>query len=104
MLIAGDFNLLPEGDDPARLGGEAGEYTGGPSPLRLLRAAGLVSAVPEAELLEARHRTYLPPGAGAPDRALDYAFGRGVRFLGAEVLEIPAWLSDHRPLRVEFEV
>ncbi len=97
-LLGGDFNLLPPGDDPKRLGAEAAEYADHPSPLLPLFARGR-SVFPEASLLGADQRTYLPPGANEPDRVLDWLFvSPHLTVERAWVEPIPAWLSDHRPI------
>lgn len=37
-----------------------------------------------------------------PMTTIDHCFGRGVQFLSRQAL--PVWLSDHRPIRIEFAV
>ncbi len=98
-LLAGDFNALPPGDDPSRLGKDAGMY-GTPSPLGPLYDTA-VSAVPIAAHRDEpeRWRTWVPYGAPYPQRALDHAFAsRGGRFTDVEVDRAAMDLSDHLPL------
>lgn len=98
FVLAGDLNLLPPGDDPARLGAEAAEYADQPNPIEAL-IPRFRSAVPPARLLEPSLRTYFPPRARAPDRVLDYLFvGDGVEVLDAGPLDVGPDLSDHLPL------
>ena len=97
-LLGGDFNLLPPDDDPRRLGDEAAEYADHPSPLLPLFARGR-SVIPEASAGDPQPRTYLPPGADAPDRVLDWIFvSPHLTVERAWVEPVPAWLSDHRPI------
>jgi len=100
-LLAGDFNLLPAGDDPARLGRDAREYADGPGPMAALLATGR-SVVPAERRLEPAFRTYLPPGADAPDRALDHLFVHPeVETRAPQVWPVAPWVSDHLPLVAE---
>jgi endonuclease/exonuclease/phosphatase family metal-dependent hydrolase len=104
-MIGGDFNALPPGDKPARLGRYAVEYSDASPPLEILRE--FTSAIPWDQLLAPENRSYLPPESVAdarlgPDRVLDYLFCTDtVEVLSAEVLKIPAWISDHFPVRAE---
>ncbi|MBK9647938.1 MAG: hypothetical protein IPO67_22745 [Deltaproteobacteria bacterium] len=100
-ILAGDFNLLPLGDDPARLGKDAAEYTDDPNPLAALtKLAQEAFAAP----LAAEARTYIPYG-GAADRKIDHVFTGGpVEVLSAEVERRFDALSDHRPLVVRVRV
>lgn len=100
FVLAGDLNLLPPGDDPARLP-DATEYADVPNPIGALLPR-FRSAVPPARLLDADRRTYQPWGA-APDRVLDYVFVSD----DLEVIEagpIPSDLSDHLPVRVRIRL
>lgn len=97
-ILGGDFNLLPPGDDPARLGAEAVEYPDAPSPLLPLLAVGR-SVLPLDPPFVPIRATYLPPGADRADRVLDYLFvSEHFVVEHADVVPIPAWLSDHRPI------
>lgn len=99
-VLAGDFNLLPPGDDRTRLPAkEAALYADDPNPLarvwpRLTEAFG-------PDLLRPEARTYLPFASAAPDRKIDYLFvGGPIEVLSAAVDDAgPRW-SDHLPLRV----
>lgn len=97
-LLGGDLNALPPGDDPARLGDEAVEYSEVVTPVQRLfdRFSSLVTPKMFAEEPE-RWRTYQKFGAPGPDRTLDYLFvGRAVQAVGTAVL--PDEASDHLPL------
>lgn len=95
FVLAGDLNLLPPGDDPARLP-DAVEYADRPNPLdELLRRFRTV--FPVGRLLDPDVRTYQPFGC-PPDRVLDYVFvSDDVEVLDARVDATS--LSDHRPIR-----
>ncbi len=104
-LLGGDLNMLPPGDDPRRLGDEAGNYAESVSPVKaLMDRHG--SVIPEAQYRAEpeRFRTYLPFGAAEPNRTLDYVFaGRKVLVHEVQVLPITD-VSDHMPLLVELEI
>jgi len=105
-ILAGDFNMLPPGDDPSRLGDEAGMYPE-ENPLNDLLDAGYgLVPEPSAALADpAAWRTYLPFGAADPDRTLDYlVHSPGVEILSARVLGEYGEVSDHLPLLVELDV
>jgi endonuclease/exonuclease/phosphatase family metal-dependent hydrolase len=104
FVLAGDLNLLPPGDDPRRLGADAGEYADDPNPLVDLLAAHR-SVFPAADLLRPDRRTFLPYGADRPDRVLDYLFvGPGVEVEDARVLQEYRDLSDHVPLSADLRL
>jgi endonuclease/exonuclease/phosphatase family metal-dependent hydrolase len=93
-ILAGDFNLLPPGDDPARLP-DAVEYSHETNPMERLIPRFRSALPPDAY-------TYQPFG-GRPDRVLDYVFvSDDVEVLSAEAA--PSDLSDHLPLRVRVRV
>lgn len=103
VVAGGDFNALPPGDDPARLGPDAGQYALDGEPLGALYDE-FRSAVPrEAHLDEPeRWRTWLPFGRTDAQRAIDHLFvGPGVEVLDAAVLTGVSDVSDHLPLRFE---
>lgn len=105
MIVAGDFNALPPGDDPLRLGSAAVDYLDDLDVLAPLFAEYTPAVARERHEDEPeRWRTYLPPGAGAAERALDHAFATDVEILDASVLTAHHALSDHLPLRVELEI
>ncbi len=98
-LLAGDFNALPPGDDPGRLGADALMY-GTPSPLAPLygTASCAVSARAHHDEPE-RWRTWVPFRATEPQRALDHAFGsRSSTFSDVVVDRRAMGRSDHLPL------
>lgn len=104
-ILAGDLNSLPPGDDPARLGEDAQYYADGTTPVQPLfdrhRSAfplARLGAEPQAT------RTYVPFGADAPDRVLDYAFvSDDIEVRSAEVVPETS-LSDHLPLSLQLVV
>lgn len=102
FVLAGDLNLLPPGDDPARLGAGASEYAEGSPPVaRLFEVAR--SAVPADRLLDPAAYTYLPPGAVTPDRVLDYVFvSDDLVVQEAGPVPMDPMISDHVPVRVRF--
>lgn len=101
FLLGGDLNALPPGDNPARLGSDADQYAEAVTPAQRLFARfpsvvtpAMFAAEPE------RWRTYLPYGASAADRTLDYAFiGRQVELGEVTVLQ-ETGISDHLPILV----
>ncbi len=104
FVLGGDLNLLPPGDDPARLP-DAAEYADRPNPISVL-VPRFRSIVPVGRMLSPENATYLPWGATGPDRLLDYLFvsdgievlsaGPPVRGAGPVPGEEP--ISDHLPL------
>ena len=103
VVLAGDFNMLPPGDDPTRLSAEGDLYTDAVNPMeRLLpRFREVFGAAHQRDVAA---RTYLPFGASQPDRKIDYVFvGGPVEVLGARVLpELD--LSDHLPVLARVRV
>ncbi len=101
-ILAGDFNLLPPGDDPSRLTSERELYADSDNPVEaLLPRFQEVADDP----LAPEWRTYLPFGASEPDRKIDYVFyGGPLRLVEAEVLRDASHISDHLPIRVVFEL
>lgn len=94
FVLGGDFNLLPPGDDPARLGAAAVEYAED--------VLGSLSDVAHRAPQLGEH-TYLPPGADRPDRTLDhFLYSPQLTLSHHRVVEVPAWLSDHWPLVATF--
>lgn len=103
-LMGGDFNLLPIGDDPARLEVEADLYADAENPLALL-ADPFASVPARSSWLEPGWRTYLPFGHAVPDRLLDYCFYTPeVEVLEARVVTEASALSDHLPLWLRFRI
>lgn len=95
-MLGGDFNLLPPGDDPTRLGEDAHLYADARNPLERL-VPRFREAAGTGRLASAAVRTYLPHGAAEPDRKLDYVFVGGPVEVVDHRVE-PLSLSDHRPL------
>ena len=105
-ILAGDFNMLPPGDDPDRLGDEAQMYPPD-NPLEKFLDAGYRAVPDPVDALSdpSSWRTYLPFGATEPDRTLDYVFvSPGVEVRSARVLGEYSDVSDHLPLLVELDV
>lgn len=106
-ILGGDFNLLPPGDDPSRLGQDAGYYADDNNPIEILFDGGRRSVFPVSSLMDPAGlaRTYLPYGAETPDRTLDYLFvSDGIEVLSASVVDDCLTISDHLPLRVEIVI
>lgn len=102
-LLAGDMNLLPPGDTPARLGGTESSYADDPNPALGLKPE--VHDVARGDLLAESERTYVPFGAAEPDRKIDYLLsGDGLELVEHEVLRSPIELSDHLPIRAVYRV
>ncbi len=98
FVLGGDLNLLPPGDEPGRLGAEAVEYADHPNPIEAL-IPRFRSVVPPGRLLAPDVATYLPWGATAADRVLDYLFvSEGIEVLEAGPASRPDPVSDHYPL------
>lgn len=106
FLIAGDFNALPPGDDPSRLGADSALYADEGDPLGILFDAWQSAIPAEAHQDEPdRYRTWLPPGLDEADRAIDHVFvSPGVEVLDATVLTGISSVSDHLPMRLEIRV
>lgn len=103
-LLAGDFNSLPPGDDPKRLGLAQVLYSDSRTPVQpLLESLTPVFPPPDAPLETVR--TYVPWGSDRADRTLDYVMGRGPLTIHESTVlaEGAAW-SDHLPLRTIFEL
>lgn len=105
-IVGGDFNALPPGDNPARLGAAADLYRDEGCPIAALFEQ-LQSAIP-AEAHEdepERWRTWLPHGAEVAERALDHVFStQDVEYLDVSVASGVHHASDHLPLRVELQI
>ena len=102
-IVAGDLNLLPSDDDPARLGRDASYYDSDSKAIGMLQdqfeeVAGTARLAPE-------QRTYVPPKAQATDRKIDWMFYGGPLVLReARVGQEYVHLSDHMPMRAVFVV
>lgn len=100
--VAGDFNALPPGDDPGRLGEDASLYPESVSPLAPLFARGR-AATGDGGLLHPAGRTWVPWGSNLADRTLDYVFfGPGLRAVAHLAAAAGAQWSDHLPLVTDF--
>lgn len=104
-VLGADFNTLPPGDDPTRLGSEADLYVDGSQVAPLI--ARYHWPVPLEELARDPQpwRTYLPFGAELPDRTIDYVLhGGGISPLAYTVVSDVTEASDHLPHFFDFEV
>lgn len=97
-LLAGDFNALPPGDDPQRLGHAAILYADATSPLAPLLDAFDLLWPSERPSPPERFGTYVPWGSRVPDRTLDYAFGRGLTVHAVRTIADGQLWSDHLPV------
>ena len=99
VILAGDFNALPPGDDPSRLP-DPGEYAEKTSPITPLLTRWSTPCTPAAYAADpASLRTYLPWGSDVPDRTLDWLLhGPGVVVEDYRVERRFAGLSDHLPI------
>lgn len=103
FLLGGDLNLLPTGDDPARLSRDRENYADHGNPLDRLTSE--FRDISGAAVADPSWRTYLPYGADAPDRRLDYLFaGPRLEVLEACVLDRYSDISDHLPVRARVRV
>jgi endonuclease/exonuclease/phosphatase family metal-dependent hydrolase len=104
-ILAGDFNLLPPGDDKMRLEHERELYSDDVNPIDVMFDAGYTEVFGDDQL-NPEHRTYLPFGEAEPDRKIDYVFvGGPLEVLEAEVLRDQASeISDHLPVRVKLKI
>jgi len=96
-ILAGDFNLLPPGDDKNRLVVESDLYADTANPIE--------AVIPQFnelfgdQQLDPSVRTYLPFGATEPDRKIDYVFiGGPLTVLDARVMREHSAVSDHLPV------
>ena len=104
-ILAGDFNMLPPGDDPERLTMDSSLYGDTHNPIEILFDAGRRSALSLGTPFPGTVGTYLPFGETLPDRTLDYVFvSEGLKVLSATVLASYNEISDHLPLLVEVQL
>jgi endonuclease/exonuclease/phosphatase family metal-dependent hydrolase len=98
FVLGGDLNLLPPGDDPTRLGANADQYADRDNPIATLLPR-FRSVIPPERILDPANRTYLPWGAVATERMLDYLFvSDGIEVIDAHPVADPSPVSDHLPL------
>lgn len=102
LLLAGDLNSLPPGDDPARLGRAAVLYDRGTTPVAPL-FDGLTPLAPHPPL-DPSFRSYVPWGSNRPDRTIDYLFGRGITAERVQVDPRGAAWSDHLPIVADLAI
>ena len=104
VLLAGDFNLLVPGDDPARLPEwDQALYSDAENPIEALYQ-DLQPAVPLDRLRSdpERYYTYAPFGQGRTDRTIDHVFTAGpVRVDRLQVRHDRLDISDHQPIIVD---
>lgn len=104
-ILGADLNTLPPGDDATRLGADAVLYADGSQVAPLIERYHW--PVPAIELARDPQpwRTYLPFGATAPDRTIDYVLhGSHVDPLAFSVVSDVLDASDHLPLLFDFEI
>ncbi|MBA2321214.1 MAG: endonuclease/exonuclease/phosphatase family protein [Deltaproteobacteria bacterium] len=93
-LLSGDFNALPPGDDPSRLGSDAALYPESEAPIRALTERFHSAGTPAPDT-----RSWVPWGSNTPDRQLDWLFhGSGIVVKDHRVDRRGAEWSDHLPL------
>lgn len=97
-LLVGDFNSLPPGDDPRRLGDAAALYEESTTPVQPLYDALDVLFPPTSPV-----NTYVPWGSMRADRTIDYAFGRELDAADVRVVAGAARWSDHLPVVLEIQ-
>lgn len=107
-LAAGDLNLLPPGDDPARLGKDAAYYAkkGIPNPIEpLFKALRPALTLADYNKAPQKYNTYLPFGTSKTDRWIDHAFlGKKIQLHHYEVLQKHVNISDHLPIVIDFSI
>ncbi|HCH65277.1 MAG TPA: hypothetical protein DFR83_20900 [Deltaproteobacteria bacterium] len=102
-ILAGDFNLLPPGDDKSRLRTEAELYADEGNPIDAVLPA--FRELFGAAQLDPKVRTYLPFGFDEPDRKIDYFFmGGPIEVVEGAVLREHAAISDHLPIRAVLRI
>ncbi|MCB9543589.1 MAG: hypothetical protein R3F65_27835 [bacterium] len=102
-ILAGDFNLLPPGEDKGRLSAEAAaHYVDAVNPIEkmLPKYKEVIS-----DQLAVESRTYVPFGEKVADRKIDYVFyGGPIEVLEAKVLAEHYPWSDHLPIMARFRI
>jgi len=99
-ILTGDFNMIPPGEDPSRLGPDAHYYSEKRNPLKTL----FKHYQPGVTLQTYRENpalfyTYLRFGAKKPDRKIDYIFtSRNIKIHEFRVIHQQNPTSDHLPL------
>lgn len=106
MVLAGDFNALPPGDDYRRLGRYAWEYADPSPPLVDLYADWRPGVAAEVAIADVeRYGTFVPIENDVPDRTIDHVFANDrVQMRGFEVIPGLGKVSDHLPLVFRFAV
>ncbi len=106
-LLAGDFNMLPPGDDPKRLGEDA-KYFPPPdkNPIaRLFESWSSTLPLEKYKKSPGDYNTYLPFGAKKADRWIDYIFHNDqIEIISHRVLTEYNQISDHLPILIEFKI
>ena len=96
-ILAGDFNLLPPGDDKDRLTTESELYADDPNPIDAVLPR--FQDVLGDDQLDPKLRTYLPFGFTEADRKIDYMLiGGPIQVESARVMSEHAAISDHLPI------
>ncbi len=105
-ILAGDFNMLPPGDNPVRLGDKAKLYADKGNPIEPLYRRYRSGVDPEAAKKDpARFYTYQRFGGKQAERRIDYFFvSDGVDIHDLRVLPEKVPASDHLRLVLEASV
>ncbi|TVQ93423.1 MAG: hypothetical protein EA397_04710 [Deltaproteobacteria bacterium] len=108
VLLAGDLNALPPGDDPARFTGQDRElYADVGSPIAALYDSPYLKPSVPPERVARNPRPYYTyvPFEGEPDRMIDHAFvGGPVQVLSHKVWQDRKDISDHFPILLKLRV
>lgn len=105
-ILAGDFNMIPPGTDPASFGKERRYYADSKNPIQRLYAKAR-PALPLDIYRKSKERyyTYLPFKSSDPNRMIDYIFvSKGVEVHDFRVIGRAEPCSDHLPLVLEASV
>ncbi len=96
VLLAGDLNSLPPGDDAGALGRDRTLYDQ-PTPITPLYDV-LQPVFPPPGRAPQERFTYVPWGSNRADRTIDYLFGRGFTVERVERCTDGSRWSDHLPV------
>ncbi|MCB9639534.1 MAG: endonuclease/exonuclease/phosphatase family protein [Myxococcales bacterium] len=105
-VAAGDFNMLPPGDNPKRLKPEEAKYYNSPetNPIqKMFKQFHSALSVDAYKKDKAKFNTYLPWGAKKTDRWIDHVFtSKKVKVETYQVVQ--SFLSDHLPIIFEVTI
>ncbi len=102
-VLSGDFNLLPPGDNPERLGKDAQYYSEKHNPIEILyKTFTPALTIEQYDKNRSKYNTYLPFGAKKTDRWIDHTFvGQKVKVLNYQPLQKYSNISDHLPIVID---